>query len=174
MSRTDNKAIKKLAFVGVMASFAIVLGYLEFILHLNPGIYGAKIGLSNLAVVVTLYLADNKSALFVLAVKVIVTSLLFGSILSFFYSLAGGIISFTAMTLLKRFSPLGVTGVSIAGGTAHNIGQLAVAVVAFDNLKIAFYLPVLLIVGALTGLLIGLLATFTVNRLGKLSPFGSE
>ena len=74
------------------------------------------------------------------------------------YSLAGGILSFLVMCLLKRMKGFSVTGVSIAGGVSHNIGQLTVAVLVVQNLKIAFYFPALMLAGLVTGGVIGILA----------------
>ena len=62
------------------------------------------------------------------------------------------------MVLIKRtnrFSPLGV---SICGAVAHNVGQTAVAVILMDEFRIALYLPILLIIGAITGALIGIIS----------------
>ena len=49
----------------------------------------------------------------------------------------------------------------------HNIGQLAVAAFVVENYRIVYYLPVLLIAGAVTGLLIGIAAGEIVLRIGK-------
>ncbi len=49
-----------------------------------------------------------------------------------------------------------MTGISIAGGVFHNIGQIITAMLVVENLSPVFYLPFLLTAGALTGFLIGL------------------
>lgn len=64
----------------------------------------------------------------------------------------------------KGFS---LIGVSIAGGAAHNIGQLLVAAAVVENLKIFVYLPVLLAAGTITGMLIGIVASKIVPGLKK-------
>ena len=69
-----------------------------------------------------------------------------------------------AMIAIKRLPSIGITGVSITGGVAHNIAQLCVAVILFEELKIAFYLPVLLAAGAITGFLIGVVAIPVTNN----------
>ena len=85
------------------------------------------------------------------------SAFLFGNLSMMLYSLAGGLFSLLVMVLLKKKEWLSIAGVSIAGGVSHNIGQLAVAVLVVQNLKIAFYLPALLIAGLVTGGLIGML-----------------
>ncbi|MCD7842881.1 MAG: Gx transporter family protein, partial [Lachnospiraceae bacterium] len=60
------------------------------------------------------------------------------------------------------------TGVSICGGMAHNIAQLIVAVFLVENLNLFYYLPVLLLSGLVTGLVIGLLSSGILKRLPQM------
>jgi heptaprenyl diphosphate synthase len=64
------------------------------------------------------------------------------------------------MLLIKSIKKpsFSVVGVSICGAICHNIGQILAAIFLLDELRIGFYLPVLIAVGALTGTLIGLVA----------------
>ncbi|MBE6577035.1 MAG: Gx transporter family protein [Ruminococcaceae bacterium] len=148
-------SVKKLAICGVLSALALVLGYLEHLVPLPIGIYGIKLGLANLAVIVPLYLVGAPAAIAINTVRILLSSLLFGNTVSLWYSLAGAALSITAMLALKATDKFSAMGISICGGITHNIGQMIVAVILVDNLKIAFYLPVLLISGALTGAIIG-------------------
>lgn len=156
--------VKRLAFIGVMTSLSLVLGYVEHLVPLPVGIYGIKLGLANLAVITVLYLFDSKTAIGINIVRIALSSLLFGNAVSLAYSLCGGVVSSAVMIAAKRLRGLGVGGVSICGGVAHNVAQLSVAIILVDNLKIAFYLPVLLAVGALTGALVGVCALPIINN----------
>ena len=49
-------------------------------------------------------------------------------------------------------------GISIAGGVSHNIGQLLMAAVVVESMSVFFYMPVLLVAGMVTGMLIGIVA----------------
>ena len=57
----------------------------------------------------------------------------------------------------------------MAGGVFHNVGQLIMAIIVLESLNIAYYFPVLLISGVLTGVLIGIVANEMLKRLYKLS-----
>ena len=141
-----------------MTSLAMAFGYIEHLIPLPFGIYGIKLGLANLVVVIMLYVLNAYSAFTINIIRIILCSVLFGSFTSFWYSLIGGLFSFVTMLIIKkteRFSPMGV---SICGAIAHNIGQITVAVILLEEFKITFYLPVLLVTGAITGALIGLVA----------------
>ncbi len=165
---------RKVAFTGVFACLALILGYVEYLIPFNFGIPGVRLGLANLATVSVLYLYGEVPALSVSAVRIILSSVLFGNPVAFAYSLCGGMLSFAVMALLKHTGKFGITGVSIAGGTAHNIAQLAVAALIFDNFRLAYYLPILLISGAVTGLFIGLCSALLSSRIGKTGISGKN
>ena len=152
-----------------MTSLAIVFGYLEHLIPLPIGAYGIKLGLANLAVVVLLYTMNAPAAFAVNMLRIILCSILFGTFTSFWYSLIGGLLSFAIMLIIKatkKFSPMGI---SICGAIAHNVGQTAVAVILMEEFKIAIYLPILIIVGTLTGALIGIIAIPVIKQIDKLN-----
>ena len=82
--------------------------------------------------------------------------------------MAGAGLSLLAMALLKRRGSFSVFGVSMAGGVAHNIGQIIVAMLVVETFSVIYYVPVLMVAGLITGLLIGVLAREMLKRLAKL------
>ena len=163
MSVIKSNHIRSIALCGVMASLAIVFGYVEHLIPMPFGIYGIKLGLANLVVVIMLYALNAYSAFTINMVRIILCSILFGSFTSFWYSIIGGLLSFAVMLIIKKNDKFSPMGVSICGAIAHNIGQIIVAIILLEEFKIAFYLPVLLITGALTGALIGLIAIHIIK-----------
>ncbi|MBO5204161.1 MAG: Gx transporter family protein [Clostridia bacterium] len=157
MSKEHSRAVnvKKLALCGMMTALAIVFGYVEHLIPFPIGIYGIKLGIANIAIVVAIYALGGRTALIISTIRILISTMLFGNGVSLAYSLCGGLLSTLVMMLMKRSSRLSCIGVSVCGGIVHNIAQLAVAVAVVDNLKIAFYLPVLLAAGAITGFLVG-------------------
>jgi len=150
-----------------MIALALVFGYVEHLIPFSVGIYGIKLGLANLVVIIMLYTVNARGAFAVNIARIFLVALLFGSAVSLIYSLAGGILSFAFMLLAKKFCKLGVVGISIVGGITHNMGQLVAAALMLDQLKILFYLPVLLISGALAGALIGIVSLPIIKNLSK-------
>ena len=135
-----------------------------------------KLGLTNLVVVFALYtgsLSENQFtqsarphfAWLINIMRILIAGFMFGNPFSIIYSLAGGILSLAVMSLLKKRGSFGITGVSVAGGCSHNIGQLIVAALAVESYNVFFYLPPLLISGAVTGFIIGAVAMPVVGRL---------
>ena len=98
-------------------------------------------------------------------VRLVAVFLLFGNILTSFYSLAGATISLILMALIKRASLFSKVGVSVVGGIMHNLGQILVAIFLFDSLEIGYYMLILAITGTVAGVFIGLAATFLLKRL---------
>ena len=166
-----NSKAKKAALFGLLVALAFVFSYLESLLPFNFGIPGVKLGLANLVVVVALYTMGEKVAFPVAVIRIVLAGLTFGNAYSLAYSLAGGLLSFGVMALAKR-TRLSPVGVSMLGGVSHNIGQIIVAAVLMGTYRIAYYLPVLLGAGLLTGLLLGLAASLIIDRLKKITKNG--
>ena len=111
-----------------------------------------KLGLANLMIVIALYKMSLKETYLLSITRVVLSGFLFGNMFAILYSLAGGLLSLTVMAVLKKAGGFSVMGVSIAGGVFHNIGQLIIAMIVVETFSVAYYIPVLLIAGVITGL----------------------
>jgi heptaprenyl diphosphate synthase len=151
---------KRVPFMGMILALALILSYIESLIPFFYGVPGMKLGLTNLLVVLLLYLYDGKSALFINVLRIILVGFLFGNAFSILYSLAGCLLSFACMCFAKRFSPLSMVSVSIIGGITHNLGQVIVACFVVSNYHLLLYFPILFLGGLLTGLLIGCISGF--------------
>lgn len=166
-----SEATKELAFYGLMIALAMILSYLESLIPPFFAIPGMKLGLTNLVVLIMLYFRGAKSALFINAVRIILVSLLFGNSMSFVYGIAGGVLSGAVMILLKRTGKFSIVAVSIAGGVAHNIGQILAAIILMNTTSIAWYLVVLWFTGVASGAVIGILGGLLCKKLQKARLF---
>lgn len=162
-----HKSAKQIAQYGCLLAFAMLVSYVEALIPFYFGIPGAKLGLANSAIVLSLYLFGGVPALLINVGRVILTGLLFTNVYSILYSLAGAVVSFVIMLIIKKIKGFSMIGVSIAGGVAHNLGQLLIAVMITQVPILAYYIPVLLILGTLTGLLNGSLANLIYKRVEK-------
>ncbi len=175
--RTPGRTSGRLAVSGLLLALALALSYIESLIPFFFGIPGMKLGLPNLAVVLLLYLDDpgrlRKAGLFdgvaaaltVNALRIVLSGFFFGSLFGILFSLSGAAVSFVSMLLARRTGLLSVVGVSILGGVLHNIGQLLVARFIVQTSGILYYAPALILSGALTGFMIGVVA-------GALLPYG--
>jgi heptaprenyl diphosphate synthase len=142
----------------MLTALAMIFGYVEALVPFHFGLPGVKLGVANIVIVLALYQLPAGQVFAIQVMRIVLVSFLFGNVSMMLYSLAGGILSLLIMLLLKKTNWFSITGISIVGGVSHNLGQLAVALLVVQNLRITFYLPVLLIAGLVTGCLIGMLA----------------
>lgn len=158
---------KKIPYYGLFAALAILMGYVEMLIPIPVPIPGVKLGLANVIIIIMMYFMDVKSAFFISLVRVILSGLLFAGFAGLLYSLSGAMLSFLVMALLKKTDKFSIVGVSIAGGVFHNVGQIIVAALAVENVKMAYYLPFLLVSGVVTGMLIGIVAKTALGYLKR-------
>ena len=149
---------KKLANMAMLVALAMIFSYVESLIPINFGVPGMKLGVANLVTVTGLYFLKTPEVLAVSVLRVLLTGFIFGNGMSIIYSLAGAVVSLLAMALVKKMDGISIVGVSITGGVFHNIGQILVAMSVVENLKLIYYLPVLLVAGTVTGFVIGIVA----------------
>ena len=163
--RNTKKQIRRLTLQSVLTAAALILSYAESVLPpIFPTVPGMKVGLPNIVVIFILYRMGSPSAIAVSLVRISLAALLFGSPVSFVYSLAGALFSITAMALFKKSNILSAVGVSVAGGIFHNIGQILAAMLLLGTSKIGYYLIILAVTGTLSGLFIGLCGALMISR----------
>lgn len=164
---TSRSSAGRVAAVALMASLALIFSYVEAIIPYNPGIPGIKLGIANIVCVIALYRYSWRQAAAVNAIRILISGLLFNGLFGALYSLAGAAISLLGMIGLKKTGLFSITGVSMAGGVLHNLGQLLVAAFLISDLKIFLYFPVLLFAGIISGIAIGITAQLVLDRLPK-------
>jgi len=156
---------KKLALNSMLLVVSLILSYVESLIPLSFAVPGIKMGLPNIAILFVLYKSGWKNACVISLVRVVLVSVLFGNLFSMVYSLAGAALSLLVMILLKRCGKFGTAGVSVAGGVAHNAGQIMVAMLLLETAEIGYYLPVLCITGTVAGICIGLVSSLLIRRI---------
>lgn len=158
---------KRVATDGLFIALSMVVSYIEVMIPIPLGIPGIKLGLANAVIMVLLFFTTWQRALGISVLRIILAGFLFGNPMTIIYSMAGGILSLLVMVLLKKAKGFSTVGISVGGGVAHNMGQLTVAVILMENVKIYLYLPVLLITGTVAGVAIGVLTGILVKKLPK-------
>lgn len=152
------------AYFGVFTALALILSYVETLIPISFGVPGIKLGLANLVIVIVLYTYGGREALLLSVTRILLSGFLFGSLSMIFYSLAGGVLSLAVMVFLRRLGGFSVQGISMAGGVFHNIGQLLLAMVVVETYQVGYYVPVLLISGLVTGMVIGVISGEVLKR----------
>lgn len=164
---------KKLTFCAILVALALCMSLLERFLPLTylfplPGI---KLGLSNLVTLFALYFLGFPYACAILVIRCVLGSIFAGSLTSLAYSLTGGILSILVSFLAIKLNLFSVYGVSLLGACAHSIGQVIAASVLLGSISPFGYLPLLLCVSFITGLVIGSVSSLLLRNLSGIPAF---
>ena len=163
---------KTIALLGICTTIALVLAWLEAMLPpLFAAVPGIKMGLPNIILVFLLYRRGPGFAALVSFLRIVLITLLFGNAMALIYSLAGGALSMLLMWLLSRLQWFSTVGVSVAGGVAHNIGQVLMAMLLLETPQLGYYLVVLTISGTAAGILVGLAGALLIKKMPKTKIF---
>ena len=162
----------RVALYGLLIALAFVLSYVETLFPVYLGAPGVKLGLANLVTVIALYGLGVKEAFAINVVRVLLSGFTFGNMSSILFGMAGAVLSLFLMAVCKKLRLFDMTGISIIGGVAHNIGQFLVAAFVTKTFGVFSYLPVLLIAGTVAGALIGLLGGIILKRISRILPKG--
>ena len=156
---------KKLVTLAVTVSVAMILSFVESRIPAFVAIPGVKVGLANIAVIFALYKMGWREAISVSVIRVLLVALLFGSVVSLAYSIAGAVISLSLMILLKKLGIFTEVAVSVVGGITHNIGQILIAFLLLETSVVFYYLPFLLVSGVIAGIAVGIASALLIKRI---------
>lgn len=168
------RRVNKMVFVSLLVAQSLMMFILENQIPYPFIAPGAKIGLSNLFVVISLYIFDGKTTFMVVILKVILSSIMTGNMSTFLYSISGGLLSLLFMYLEKRYlkEKVSILGVSITGAVMHNFAQIIVASLITGSIVLFLYLPILTFLAILSGFFIGLVANFFLKQYKKIKFLG--
>ena len=155
---------RKIATLALAIALAMILSFVESQIPAFVAIPGVKVGRANIAVVLVLYKLGWKEAVLISLVRVFMVSVLFGTAVSLFYSVAGAVLSLTGRVLLKRTGLFSTVAVSVTGGVLHNVGQILMACLLLETNVIVYYLPFLILSGVIAGVVIGVVAAILAKR----------
>ena len=139
----------------MLMALALVLSYVESLIPFAVGIPGVKLGLTNIVTVIMLYTAAPMETFLLCVFRAVLSGFMFGNAFSIIYSLAGCILSFIVMYLLKKSDKF----------SSVSIGQIIVAAIVLSTYSVVYYIPVLLVAGCITGLVIGTVASQVLLRI---------
>ena len=117
-------------YIALLCAQGVIIGLLErmipFPFAFAPG---AKLGLANLITIISLFTMSIPDSFILMCLRLLLTTLLGGTLSTFLYSGAGAVLSWFGMLLIKQLGEKRVSmiGISAAGGILHNVGQLLMA-----------------------------------------------
>lgn len=171
----NNKKLRNCIILSLLLAIEIVISYVETFIPIP--IPGVKLGLANVITLFILY--ENKwyNAFVILIARILLVAIIRGTLLNvvFFMSLFGGILSFIIMFIFSRFKFLSTITVSVFGSVCHVLGQIFTAIIITKTMGIIYYLPIILLLSIITGIISGIICIFMRKRASDLLPkYGSE
>ena len=167
--------VKRLCILALLAAIALSVWAAEALIPPVVPLPGVRLGLANSVLLLALYLYDRRSAVLVLAVRLSLVAALSGTLMSFLYSLAGGLFALGVLALLRdRVREKQAWMLSAYAAVAHNLGQLLAARLILGTPGLWCYLPVLILSGLVTGSFTGLCTRFALPPLRKALRLGGE
>lgn len=166
--------LRKLIFISLLVAQGVIIGLIENIIP-YPFAFapGAKLGLANLITIIALFTMPKKDSFMLICLRLILTTLLGGTVSTLLYSFSGSMLSYFSMLLVKKLGPkrVSIIGISATGGFMHNVGQLVTASWIAQSWTVLLYLPILSFFGILSGIAIGVAANYLLQRVNTLKQF---
>lgn len=166
------RVARRLAYNAAMLCAALAFSYLEAIapVSLLIPLPGVKLGLANLAVMLAFFCLSPGDAAIVSFARIALSALLFGSPVSFFFSLCGGALAYFSLYLSKpliKRGKMSFIGASVISSALHSFGQIAAATMVYGA-GAFYYLPIILIASAPMGTVSGLLLNILYPKTEKI------
>ena len=175
--RADVKYLIQPIYISLLAAQGVVITMLEraipFPFAFAPG---AKLGLANIITLLAIFTLPYKDSFKVVWMRLLISTLLGGTLSTFLYSFAGAFLSYGGMLLVRLLGPKRVSmiGISATGGILHNVGQLAMASLIAQSFSVMLYLPILSVTGIFSGVAVGVAANYLLEHVATIRQFQSE
>lgn len=170
----DLEQVRRRVFLALFVALAVALHTVEVLLP-NP-LPWFRIGLANILALAALFSYGIQALWIVSISRILIGSLLLGSLFSpgFLLSLGGGLFANSVMSLSYKLwqDRIGPIGVSVLGAIGHVTGQLLVAwLVVIRHPSIWMLLPFFLLFALISGIINGLAADYLLTSLYKHPAF---
>ena len=164
-TKTSHFNARRVATLGILIALSLISFTLE---NLLPPLFlpGAKIGLSNVFTLLTLFMFGYVDAILLVVIRTTLGALIVGGLASLIYSLTAGIASLLIAILLMQFvyPKISLLSISITSAVIHNIIQVLVFCLIVENSYMIAYLPYFALIGILSGSVVGMLTYLVIHK----------
>ena len=157
---------RKMVTIAMLMALAILLHFIDSMIPL-PVIPGFHLGLANIVGLIALFKYDDKTMIGINFMRVILSSLLNGTIFGhvFLLSASGVLLATTVAILFYRFTGLSKIGISVGSSVAHCVGQILAGILLYNQVLMISFLPIALLMSIPTGIMTGVVATQVLKRI---------
>lgn len=167
-----NREIRDMVYTALLVAMALAVSLVERMIPLPFTMPGAKLGLSNMVILVALIIYGFNRGILVASLKSVLLMLIIGFGPSFIYSFSGAIFSTIMMWISykyfsKKVKIFSIIGVSIIGSVSHIFAQVTAAAFILKSRMLYTYFPILTIIAIVTGYFVGLGSWRVASQLKK-------
>lgn len=164
--KVKNKyfSAKRVATLAVLTAMGLIMFMVE---SLFPPLFlpGAKMGLSNIFSMLTLFLLGPTEAFVLVVVRTVLGSMFTGNMSTLLYSLTAGIVSVAVSSVLVQFvyPKISIVAISVVSAIMHNVTQNVVFCLVSNTPEMFSYIPWLALLGILAGVIVGFAVWFILR-----------
>lgn len=158
---------RTIALSAILIAAALVLSLVESWIPIMVSIPGIRLGLANIATVFAIYVLGPVPSVVVVVLRCLLGAIFSGTFSAFAFSLCGGLFAFLAMWVLSMNRHISPIGVCVGGAAAHSIGQILAAMLVLGSKAPIAYLPVLMLISVVTGLITGVISELVLCALSN-------
>ncbi len=149
-------------------SVLTAMGLITFIIEsLFPPLFlpGAKMGLSNIFSLLTLFVLGPTEAFVLVIVRTTLGSVFTGNISTLMYSMTAGLVSVAVSAVLVEFvyPRVSIVSISVVAAVMHNVAQNVVFCLVSNTPEMFAYMPWLALIGVVAGIIVGFAVWFILR-----------
>ena len=128
---------------------------------------GAKMGLSNIFSMLTLFLLGPTEAFVLVVIRTVLGSMFTGNMSTLMYSLTAGVVSVVVSSALVQlaYPRVSIVAISVVSAIMHNVTQNVVFCLVSNTPEMFSYMPWLALLGILAGVIVGFAVWFILKAI---------
>lgn len=168
MKQQKGNRVRRLTRNAMLTTVALTIFIVESQIPIPVPIPGIKLGLANIITLYALFMYGAGDAISILLCRIVLGSIFGGQMMSFLYSLCGGLLCYlVTLPLCKLVTKKQIWICGVLGAVAHNVGQILAAVVVTRTVSVFAYLPILMISAVVSGTFTGFCTQFAALHKAK-------
>lgn len=162
--KTKYFSARRVAVLGMLTALGLIMFMVE---SLFPPLFlpGAKMGLSNIFSLLTLFVLGPAEALVLVIVRTTLGSMFTGNVSTLMYSLTAGLVSVVISAILVEFAypKVSIVAISVVAAVMHNLTQNVVFCFVSNTPQMFAYMPWLGLIGIVAGIIVGFAVWFILR-----------
>ena len=163
-NKTKFFSARRVATLSVLTAMGLITFMIE---SLFPPLFlpGAKMGISNVFSLLTLFVMGPTEAFILVIVRTTLGSIFTGNMSTLMYSMTAGVVSVAVSAVLVEFvyPKVSIVAISVVAAVLHNLTQNLVFCLVSETPEMFAYMPWLALLGVVAGVIVGFAVWFILR-----------